>query len=87
VVGFFQENEGEFSLMRLVSFICVCIGCVESLLGCYGILAGITGSLEMLAFSGSLITAGFTGKLIQKASETKNETNLKNSSIINDIKR
>jgi len=73
MVGFFQENVGEFSLIRLISFICVCVGCVESLLGCYGVLSGIAGSLEMLGFSGSLITAGFTGKLIQKASETKNE--------------
>jgi hypothetical protein len=71
MVGFFQENENEFSLMRLISFICVCVGCAESLLGCYGILVGIAGSLEMLGFAGSLITAGFTGKLIQKASEAK----------------
>lgn len=67
--GFFQEDVNSFSMMRLISFLCIVAGIIESFIGCIAVFKGIDGAFTILGFSGSLITAGFTGKFLQKIKE------------------
>ena len=62
---FFQDKDGNQSMMRLIAFECVQAGVVIALYGAY------KNEMELLAFAGTLIMAGFTGKYVQKGQEAK----------------
>jgi hypothetical protein len=72
MTGFFEEAPGERSMMRLLSFVCVLVGCLESILGCYALIMGKDG-MSILTFSSSLIIAGFTGKIVQRVQEKQDD--------------
>lgn len=68
-IGFFQEKDGSYSMMRLVTFQLVTAGIVVMLAGTAGALFGKSGGYEVLSYGLSLVGAGITGKTVQKFGE------------------
>lgn len=75
-IGFFQESDGSYSNMRLVSFLSVLAGLIQSTIAVLAIVFGklsVEGALSILSFSGTAIAAGFTGKYLQKGKEIEGD--------------
>jgi len=64
---FLQENNGRFSSMRLMSLELVTAGVFIAI---YATVSGKL-NLEVIGMVGTLITAGLTGKSVQKGQELK----------------
>lgn len=69
VAGFFEENVGEQSMMRLNSFICVCAGVVLMVVTAIMSLQGSTNTDAAVTIGTTLLATGIGGKLIQKIVE------------------
>lgn len=64
----FSESS-DVSMMRLLSFVCVVSACV---IACTGLYKGANLS-ELSILCGTFLTAGISGKVLQKNSEVENE--------------
>ena len=65
-VGFFQEANGDYSSMRLMSFLSLCAAIGFALLGVLG-----KGSAETPTYVLGFLTAAFGPKVVQKPFEEK----------------
>jgi len=77
-IGFFEEQEGQYSMTRLITFLLVVIGSLIAMAASAAIILKpefrLESGIQLLSFSMTLIITGITTKLVQKNQEVKENT-------------
>ena len=68
--GFFQDSNGDWSMMRLLAFIVVICGCLTFVFSVIYSFFNNSYTPEIIANT-SFVATGFTAKWLQKSSENK----------------
>lgn len=64
-IGFWEEEAGVYSSMRLMCFICLCAAII------FGLLAVLLNVVMGMTLAVSFLTAAMTGKVVQRLIEPK----------------
>ena len=67
--GFFQDDKGNKSMMRLITFMAAVLGGVGFLAGIVAYFVKIPEALMMVTAGGGMLTLGEGAKLLQKMQE------------------